>query len=517
MEENPVIITNGYVLCCDPGNRAGRFHVLVRDGRIQEIGGSLEMLTALHPSATIIDATDKLIVPGLVNAHYHTLSFLLQELTAGKPFSSWKADRILRDHFQAFAEPGNADRLSVVARAASLAHLKSGTTCVGNFPPPVDAHGVDALVAAEDSIGLRSVMMLQTWDQIARVRQGKQAGRRFLVSLGREDDYTVYSFENHVRSAKELGCAVIAHAGEQRSDIDLVRRNFSKSLAALFRDFGALQPSTLLVHMNHAGKENVELLTEAGASLALCVASAARKQTGYPLLRMLTGRPARLCLGTDWGSTDMVAEMRFILNLPRLFAGMPVFSPLEVVRMGTINGAEALGVADEMGSIEVGKRADLTFFSLRDVRIPSPREGWTADKFAGLMLGSLSAQHVSEVMVGGRFLVSNGRSSAANEQDLIAELGAVRDGVLPTGEQRPQASLSVRAKVLAFTSGERTLTPEGELFIEGSAGVERSDSAGDIEQKPSPMPLRPSVTPHATVQPELSKNVKKVFGEDEDL
>lgn len=527
MAENPVIIANGYVLCCDPTNRRGRFHLLVHDGRIQEIGGTLDLLTAQHPSAPVVDATDRVILPGFVNAHYHPHSFLFHEVTAGRPFSSWKNDRSLRDRVQSFLEPAHADQLGIIVRAALLANVKSGTTCIGELPPPVEARGFDLLLAAADTVGIRTVMMLQNWSQIARAREEKGSHHRFMISLGREEDYTVYSFENYVRSAKELGCSLVAHAGELRQNVDLVRKNFLKSLCTLFRDFGALQQSTLLIHMNHAGKEDAVLLAESGSTVALCIASAARKQSGYPFLRALAERPTRLCLGTDWGSVDMFAEMRFLLALPKLFAGMPVFSALDVLRMATIDGAVALGLGEEIGSIEVGKRADLTFFALDDVRCMPPCDGWNADQYAELILGALSSRDVVNVMVEGRFVVRDGRAALVNEEETIAEFRKVREVVL-TGEERQEeqrhmvgslGSPVVRPKTYAFATGDRVLNPESEDFVEGIAFVKKPVPKTHIEeeQTKSSESSQHSAIPQPTGKPELSKNVKKVFGEDDDF
>jgi 5-methylthioadenosine/S-adenosylhomocysteine deaminase len=527
VEENPLIIANGYVLSCDPANHVGRYHLLVRDGRIQEIGGTLDTLIALNPGAAVVDASDRMIIPGLVNTHYHTLSFLLHESTSGKPFSSWKTSRSLRSRAESFLQPGSAEQLRVVTLAALLANVKSGITCIGELPPPVEGRGFDLLLTAAGTVGIRSVMMLQNWAQISRVREEKDSQRKFMISLGREEDYTVYSFENYVRTAKELGCPLVAHAGELREDIDLVRKNFLKSLCTLFQDFGALRPSTLLIHLNHGGKDDARLLTESRATVALCVASAMRKQSGYPFLRLLGEHPPRLCLGTDWGSVDMFAEMRFLRALPKLFAGMPVFSSLDVLRMATIDGAVALGLGEETGSIEVGKRADLTFFALDDIRVLPPRDGWSADECAELIVGTLSSHDVEDVMVDGRFVVRGGRGTLTSDEEIIMEFRKIRETVL-AGEEAYQGlpqtvgsieSPAARAKTYAFVTGERTQTVESEDFVEGFTVVKTPppEDRGEKEKTPVPEPRQPSSVPRPMVQPELSKNVKKVFGEDEDL
>ena len=134
MEKDLLIISGGLVLTCDPANHAGRFDLLIRNGRISAIAqpGALDRQ---HADARIIDATDKLIMPGLVNAHFHPESILLRPLTAGVHFGLWAQDVSIRTALAQLLQPESHDDVRSLTLACAFAHVKSGTVAVAFFPP----------------------------------------------------------------------------------------------------------------------------------------------------------------------------------------------------------------------------------------------------------------------------------------------------------------------------------------------------------------------------------------------
>ena len=301
------------------------------------------------------------------------------------------------------------------------------------------------------------------------------------------------------------------------------KRNFQKGTVSLLRDFKVLQPPTVLVHLNHVGDEEMALVAESGCSLVLCARSAAMKRTGYPSLRHMAARNIRLCIGTDWGSVDMLDEMRFISMLPLLFAGMPVFTPLEIFSMATINGAEALGLGEEIGSIAQGKKADLVFFDLGGLHVDLLDDDPTQDAMASFLLNHLSIQDITEVMVDGTLRVSGGHVLTLPEEDVVAGYKKTVEkfsliGAVPSpAPEVPKHQPEMQARIIPFVPGDR-VAHEVNGFEEGFSAVEKP-----AEPKEPPAPASKPVPPpegrpqdRDVLKPELSKNVRKVFGEDDD-
>jgi 5-methylthioadenosine/S-adenosylhomocysteine deaminase len=519
VENNLLIIAGGLVLTCDPASHAGRFDLLVRNGRISEVAppGTLERQ---HADARIIDATEKLIIPGLVNAHFHPESLLLHPLTAGVHFGLWAQDVSIRTALAQLLQAESHDDVRSLTLAGAFAHVKSGTIAVAHFPPPFDAEALQILGQSSARADLSSVQVLQTWQQIEQARAGLDGVRGSFLGLGPEQDLTVYNLATLARTSREMQIPLLAHIGEQREDEETVRRNFQKGVGAVLRDIGILQGDTVLVHCNYLQQQDLEVIESAGATIVLCARSAACKQTGYPLLRLLTAHAIRLALGSDWVQTDMLEEIRFLAQLPRLVSGMPAFSSLELVRMATINGAVALGLGEELGSIEPGKRADLVFLSLHDLRLPLLTGTPSAREIADYVVTTATAHQISDVMIKGEFAFTGGELTTITEDDVLAGFGATLGkwyAAPPPPEGIPALPMESahQAKILPFVAREPQETPDEEGFEEGFTVL---GPRPGIPRIPQPPPKSPP-PPHAEgeeQQPELPKDVRREFGDDEE-
>ncbi len=525
------IIANGYVITCDPGNRGGRYNLLIRNDRIIEISDSLDLFTSLHPYATVIDASGKLIVPGFVNAHVHSESILLRDRTEDLHFGQWRRDIRLSDCMRMLLEPGAQDDVLSIYLAAYFGHLTSGTTLVGEFGPPFNERSFVAQLQGIDRSDVKVNVALQNWDQIRYIRDLAVGRPRCMVSVGNEEEYTVYSLENVVKAATELGVPMVAQLAEHRESMEAVKKNFQKNLLAVLANYQVLRPTTLLVHCNYLTEQEVEELGKLSATPVVCVRSTMWKQTGYPSLRHLAARDVRLCIGTDWGGVDMLAELRFLDQLPLLVSGVRRLSPLELLRMATINGAFALGFASETGSIEAGKRADLTFLNMEDIRLPVMSPYATSRELAAFLVRHLSSGHITDVMINGEFFVNRGKIVTMLEDDVIGGFRKTWEKFFPMappvksmripGERQPAvAGDEGRTKIIPFVAVPRPAVPSPGGFEEGFVVADKASDVDEEVQKTinleAPTPIsekRETLKP----KPELSKEVKRVFGEDEDL
>lgn len=525
MEKDVLIIEGGYVLTCDPANRGGRLDVMIRGDRIAGLAPT-GALSREFPEAQVIDATDKLVIPALVNAHFHSESLLLRPLTDGLHFGLWAQDSSIRSATAQLLRPDSYDDVRSLTLASAFAHVKCGTGAVADFPPAFDNQAIQILAQSVSRTELRSVLALQTWQQVEQAEAGLKGVKRFFLSLGSDQDFTVYNLSNLSRTAREMQMPLLAHVAERQEDEETVRRNFQKNLGQVLRDLGLLRSDTVLVHANHLLEQDLELIEDAGCTIVLCARSAALKQTGYPVLRHLAARNIRLALGSDWANTDMLEEMRFLAQLPRLVSGVPVFSPLELLRMATINGAAAIGMGAEIGSIEMGKRADAVFLSVRDLRLPMISGSPAARELAEYLVAHLTAQNVSEVMINGQFAVSGGELATITEADILSGFRttltkwytpqAAAEESAPVPSEVPLDPLH-QAKIIPFVPREAPEVPEHEGFEEGFTVIGPRPGIPKVDQSsssPSP-PVAPPAE-ESLKQPELPTDVRREFGGDED-
>lgn len=519
MEENVLIIADGLVLTCDPENRAGLLTLVVRSGTIIEIGEDSAAIRSRYPGAAAMNASGMLVIPGFVNAHVHSVSHVLREVTAGVPMSGWKASGRLREAMSRLESPATSTDVVTIVKAAAAAHVKSGTTAVADMPAELGADVYRRAMNAMGESGIRFLSVVRTWDQMAVARERAADGFLCAMDLGAEEDFTVYSLESRIRAARDAGMPLVAHVGEMREHVEMVRRNFQKALFHVLRDFGALHADTLCAHLNHCTESDAQAARDAGCTLTICIGSAMAKQTGYPFLRSLMAHDLRLAIGTDWGAFDVLAEARLLAQLPALIPGIPEFTAVELLRMATINGAETLGIGSESGSIEPGKRADLVLLRLDDIRIPAVASPVSAESLAALLMRSPQPPAVSDVLVKGVFQVHDGALVRQDEHALLSELHQVRErwGIgapapaPPAGSEESQASMLARAKVLQLVPREPDLPREAVPAPSQAPSAQPHERSANLSAaKRRVSPKRPAI------HPELPKDVRRVFGEDDE-
>ncbi|MDH3252637.1 MAG: amidohydrolase family protein, partial [Ignavibacteria bacterium] len=318
------------------------------------------------------------------------------------------------------------------------------------------------------------------------------------------------------------GLPLVAHIAETRDAVEIIRKNFHKTPLQVLSDYGALRKDTLLLHANYLSDQDVEILRTIRSPVVVCPRSTAYKQTGYPALRQLFSSDLTLALGTDWGTTDVVCELRFVADLPYLIAGMPARSPAGLLRMATVDAAAALGLSGEIGSIEVGKRADLTFFTLRDRGLPVSGSENDPDHLAGMIIRHHSAVRITDVMIDGEFYLEDSQLRTIEEEEVVREVARLLDRYYPMSqvvEQHPVHERSA-ARVLPLMQEHDPGTTEGyeEGFsVIGPAHSHHRPAPTGEDQVTSQPVSQPENRKKITRQPELSKNVRRVFGDDDEV
>lgn len=470
----------------------------MRDGRIVDITPSTHALASLYPGAAVVDASSMLIAPGFVNAHHHGESILLRHATDGVPAARWEGHGEIAAARARLLEPASAPSVAVIYRAASLLHLRAGTTSLGEYPAPYNPPVLSEALGELAGAGLRVVATLQTWEQVAALRG--PGAQRCAIATGPGESFTVYSLESVVRLSAETGFPLASQVGEERREVEALRSRFKKSPLRVLKDAGALLPTTHVVHGNHIPAKDIEILKGLGIPLTLTLRSALAKQTGYPLLRHLGGKEVPLSIGTDWGETDMLGELRALRALPGFIPGTPEWTPLELMRMATINGARALGIDAHCGSLEIGKFADLFMVPLEPFPRPIPTHETNSADVAAMLVDGGESVTVTDVMTQGVFRVRHGEPAHARGGEELREF---------------------RRLYGLFFTGKREPAPEEQKPRLPLVPPERPDAApaspGPAVHREGEGPAPRGEEPHSPGQkfPVVTRKIGKVFGEDD--
>ena len=453
--ERKLLIRGGMVLL-DSNREPRRADVLVHDGAIVRVGRDLE-----HERGTeVLDASDHLVMPGLVNAHTHTHNSLARGAIDGLPLELWLLELGARIANRSPRE------LYVAAAIGAIEMAKTGTTCACDMaavlPWPTD-EALDAIIQAYRDVGLRVSFAPQIADRpfidsfpglrdllptsiraqladappyptaevLATIRSaidrwhGTDNGR---VRVGIAVSIVTLCTADLLDGCREIvdrqGVTFQTHLSETKATAGAARMIYGSSPTAKLQEVGLLGPNTLLAHCVWLEDDELEMVAEARSSIAHNPISNLKLGAGIAPLRKMLDRGCNVALGTDGSASsdnqNLFGVLREAAILHRVVNSDHATWPSagEVVEMATSNGARAAGFSD-VGSIAPGKRADLALLDLGATYF-HPRN----DLVAQLVHAEVGSS-VRTVLVDGRVIVRDGRMTTVDEGALLAEANEI--------------------------------------------------------------------------------------------
>jgi 5-methylthioadenosine/S-adenosylhomocysteine deaminase len=409
--------------------------VLVQDGRITAIGTSAPPPPGT-PAPRHLDAAGTFLLPGFIQTHIHLCQTLFRGLADDLPLLAW-----LRQRVWPLEAAHDATTLRVAARTAAAELLTGGTTCVLTMET---VHDTDAVCDALVETGLRAVvgkcLMDTRGDAPARLWQAAQDGidetlalhrrwhgaangrlrialaPRFAISCTRD------LLEAVAATARQHGLLVHTHASEQRDEVDLVRSMTGLDNMAYLASVGLATPHLCAAHCVWVTPEEQALMAERDVKVLHCPSSNLKLGSGVAPVADFRRRQITVSLGADGAACanalDMFQEMRLAATLQAMRVGPGALPARDVVAMATRDGARTLGLFDEIGSIELGKRADLILVA-HDQLHQQP----AVDPYTTLVYAT-RASDVRCTIVDGRIVAQRGQVTWADQTMLGADAGA---------------------------------------------------------------------------------------------
>ena len=511
LTETTKIIENGIVATGDNQNRVGPYAVLIRNDRIVDVAQRSEPLKNQYPNAEVIDAKGMVLLPGFVDAHYHGESFLLRHIVGTTPMARWERDRRFTAAYTFLNRDAAREDLESLYRIAYFNALKAGITCIADFgldnldfSPTVS---FEAMKRAE----LKGFIGLHNGDQIEKSRQLQSPSIRFAVTISGEDELTTYSLQTALRSADELKVPLMVQLGETRRAFETVKRNFRRTTVQLLNEYKIFDLRVQLSHLSLFEGDDAYVLAAARTPLIVSPHSALLKEVDIPPVSDLLARGVPIALGTDWGALDPFLAIRSLVAIVRN-QNRPIPGAYELLAMCTKNGARALGFQDEMGTIEPGKKADITFVDIADTRRGFALSTTQSANLLNAVLLECSSRDVSDVMINGNFYVRKGTLLTYSEEDLLAAGNRLLTKLAVQAQQRETPGTTEppgqRTPILSFESGQAE--NEAEESTEEGFRIIRKDR----EEEEPPNKIIP-LTAEPPKPIEVPKTIRRVFGEDD--
>ncbi len=427
-------IAGGTVVTMDAARRVLAGDVVVEDGRITAIGPD-----APSPSgAQVIDAGGCLVIPGLVQAHVHTVQTLARGHADDLELLPWLRERIWP--YEAALGPEDVDAAAELACAELLA---GGTTAILDMGT---VRHTDVVFEAARRAGLRATIgkcmmdagdgvpaglreetraSLDESEALARRWHGADGGR---LRYGYAPRFVLSCTEDLLRevthSARRMGCVIHTHASENPTECAVVRRERGGDNIDYLASLGMAGPDVVLAHCVWPTEAEKETLRRTQSSVAHCPSSNLKLASGVAPVVEYLARGVRVALGADGApcnnDLDGFLELRLAGLLHKPGSGPTALPARQAFELATLAGARALGLEAEVGSLEVGKRGDVVVIDVDRLHVVP-----TADPYSMLVYAA-RASDVRDVVVDGRVVVRAQELLTLDKGATIARARAAR-------------------------------------------------------------------------------------------
>lgn len=423
-ERIDTLICPRWTVAIEPEVRAVEGLALAVDaGRIKAMMPRDEAMARFEPDA-LHERPDHVLMPGLVNAHSHAGMSLLRGYADDLPLEKWLHERI----WPAESRWVNAESARDGTRLAVAEMLASGTTCFSDmyYFPDVVAETASAagmrVVAGMIAIEFPTVWASSPDEYISKglaVHDRFKGNPLVTTTFAPHAPYTASDETlGRIRQlADELEVQVHTHLHETRAEVEDALAATGRRPLARLDALGLVTPALIGVHATQLLDEEIETLARAGASIVHCPRSNLKLASGACPVAKLLSAGVNVALGTDGAASnnrlDLWSELESAALLGKLVAGDASAVPAPAaLRMATINGAKAIGLDGEIGSLEPGKAADVICVDMSDPALQP-----VLDPISHLVYAA-SREHVSDVWVAGEHLVAEGVHTRLDVRDI---------------------------------------------------------------------------------------------------
>ena len=416
---NTILIKNALILDSN-NNFDDKQSLLIVNDKIAEISNKIDE----DKADKIIDANGKILLPGFVNTHTHLSMTLFRGLADDLSLDSW-----LNDHIWPMEANLNGDYCYIGALLGAVELIKSGTTTFSDMYFYME----DVARAIEDS-GIRAVLsygMIDFGDAERRENEIKEnlelfkncngmADGRIKVFFGPHSPYTAsQDLLIKVRElADEYNIGIHIHVSETQKEIDDVSLEKGLRPFEYLDKIGFLGPDVVAAHCVWLSDEEIEIIKKNDVKVSHNPCSNMKLASGVSPVSKLIENDICVAIGTDGASSnnnlDLIEELKTASLLQKVSTLDPkVLTSDEALAMGTIKGAEALGLADEIGTIEVGKKADIILIDTDSANMVPDSSILTSN-----IIYSANGSNVDTTICNGKILMENKKLTVLDEQDI---------------------------------------------------------------------------------------------------
>lgn len=426
-----LIVRGGTIVTMNAARAIVNGDLLIEGATIRKIGRLSEKDRA---SASVLDATGKIVIPGFVQTHVHLCQTLFRNLADDLELLDWLKLKIWP--FEAAHSPAS---IALSARMGIAELIRGGTTTILDM---ATVHHTDHIFEAIESSGLRAVCGKAMMDECPGAPKGLNETRQWSVqeSLRLKKDwhdrsngrirvayaprFVLSCSEDLLKdvrdSSREEGMLIHTHASENRGELEAVIQKCGMPNVEYFHRIELTGERLCLAHGIWLNEREIGMIRETDTKVMHCPSSNLKLGSGVAKIPELLSRGVTVSLGADGApcnnNLDMFQEMRLtaLLQKPRL--GPTSLTAETVFEMATLNGAKTLGMEKAIGSLEPGKKADLSVLDLDTVH------SQPASSLYSQLVYSAKSTDVQSVVIDGRVVMKNRKLLTLDEGEIVSRI-----------------------------------------------------------------------------------------------
>ena len=417
------LLKGGTVVTMDAANSIHESGaVLIENGLLTYVGSADRYPSA--PGARVIDISESIVIPGLINAHFHSPMTFMRGLAENCQPAEWfRRTELLRQMF-------TDDDIYWSSLLGCCEMLLNGITCVADrysrmeiASEAIISSGIRASLGPSIFDGGFAGGSFQTLEMAQKLveRFGTSRDRRVscgLAPIGLDTSSTELLKATR-QVAQGLEARIYIHVAQSREELEVAAERGYRGSVRYLDSIGFLGPNVVAAHCIYIDPEEVKLLADAGVHVAHCPASNAKIEGRIAPVGLLREAGINLALGTDCAASNNTSDLFRELHIAGLLHRVESHDPIgpssrDLMAMVTRDAARALGLERWTGSLEIGKWADVTVVGNRSLRLQPTHDAYTSLTYAA------SGNDVSHVFVDGELLVDNGRLARHDQDDLVA-------------------------------------------------------------------------------------------------
>ena len=435
---NSLLIKNGLIITMNSSQEIIKDNVYVEGNRIVEIGSGKQT------ADKVIDASGCLVLPGFIQNHVHLNQTLFRGLAEDMNVMDW-----LRLRIWPLEQAHNEKSIYDSSRLSLAEMIHSGTTCALTNET---LHHTNEVFRAATEIGFRLVggkIMMDRWEpgtemvgETTRksIKESLSLLKKFNKSSGGKIRYAFCPrgprncsrdlWNEILKLSDEHDVLIHTHAAENKTQSELLASKDGMTDVSYLHSIDATNPRLVLAHCVWVDESEIEVLSNTGTKVAHCPSTNMKLASGIAPIPDLLDRGVTVGLGSDGApannNLDIFREMRLASFIQKPRKGPLSMPALSILKMATIGGAKVLGLEKEIGSIEIGKLADIVLIR-RDVLHAQPNTG--SDPISQIVYEHKSSD-VDTVIIDGNVLLQEGELTRLDQAEIMAHAKESRRGLI---------------------------------------------------------------------------------------